>query len=304
MKKKIFTIIIYLFAVISVTAQDSTKYLSRFDKFIQRIKLRQSFQSEDSKPEPAIFTLLKPKDSKVSFLIDAAMGINISNKSNKVINLFGEYHRNTLIDKEQNSIQSGLSIKFLTNKTYNINTDKKNSKRAIINFNAKYSRDIIDTTHSFQMSCEITPLFLRGESKSPFFPNDNQNHINNAFDISYFPAIGLENQWTFQAANDSAKGNILRGVAKIYIGIKPLPKLLKSKLEFYCDLTERYDFLNSTKYNNKSHPLIQTGINLIIYESEDKDKYVQLGASFNKGSNPAQGLKDQEYYLVSLKVKI
>ena len=135
-----------------------------------------------------------------------------------------------------------------------------------------------------------------------FLPNDNHNHIRSAFDIAYFPAIGFEEQYIFQAINDSAKGNVFRAVGKIYIALRPLPKLLKSKFELFGDFAERYDLQNSTKYIDRSHPLIQTGINFIIFE--DEGKFAKIGASFNKGSNPAQGLAKQEYYLISLKVKI
>jgi hypothetical protein len=267
-----------------------------------QLKLRQSFQSEDSKPEPASFTYTKPKDSKASYLVDAALGVNLINKPNLGLNLFGEYHRNTLIDKEQNSIQSGLAIEWYTNNTFNTNSSLINSKTAILNFTAKYSKNIIDTTHSLQITAEITPLFLRGSFKKVLLPNDYHNHIGTVFDFLYFPAAGFENQYTFQAANDSAKGNVFRGVAKIYLGIKPLPKLFKSKIELFGDFAERYDFLNTTKFNERNHPLMQTGINFILLETASK--YAKIGASFNKGSNPAQGLKDQEYYLISLKVKI
>jgi hypothetical protein len=290
--KKIFPLIILLFEAVFTQGQSQPIQL----------KLRQSFQSEDTKPEPAAFTFTKPKDGKASFLIDAALGLKLINKPTLGITFFGEYHRNTLIATVQNTIQGGLAAEWFTNKNFNINDEPKNSKTAIINFNTKYSRDVVAKTHSVQITGEITPLFLRGIHTKALLPNDDHNHIGNAFDLLYFPAVGFEDQYTFQAANDSAKGNVFRAVGKIYIALKPLPKLLNSRIEFFADFTERYDLQNSTKYTGKSHPLIQTGINCILFQTDNK--FAKIGASFNKGANPSQGLRKQEYYLICLKVKI
>ena len=267
-----------------------------------QFKLRQSFQSEDTKPEPAAITFTKPKSAKGSFLIDAALGLRLAGKDNLSFSAFGEYHRNTLIDAQQNVIQSGLAVEWYTNKTFNVDDQRKNSHTAIINLNAKYSKDVIAKAHSLQFTGEVTPLFLRGSNTKAFLPNDDHNHIGKAFDLLYCPAIGFEDQYTFQAVNDSAKGNAFRGVAKLYIGIRPLPDILKSKIELFGDFAERYDFINSTKYTERNHTLIKTGINYILFEANNK--FAKIGASFNKGSNPAEGLQDQEYYLISLKVKI
>lgn len=293
MKKTFSLVILFLSTILFVQGQDKSKF---------QLKLRESFQSEDTKPEPAAFTYTKPNKGKASFLIDAALGLRLVNKPNSGITFFGEYHRNTLIDVEQNTIQGGLAVEWFTNKNFNINDEIKNSKTAIINFNTKYSRDVVAKTHSLQITGEITPLFLRGNHTKALLPNDDHNHIGNAFDLLYFPAVGFEDQYTFQAASDSAKGNVLRAVGKIYISLKPLPKILKSKIELFGDFTERYDLQNSTKYSGRSHPLIQTGINFILFQTDSK--FVKIGASFNKGSNPSQGLAEQEYYLICLKVKI
>ncbi|MDQ2720773.1 MAG: hypothetical protein M3Z26_13575 [Bacteroidota bacterium] len=293
MKKTSFLIFFFSIFSLFVTAQKHKKF---------QIKLRESFQSEDTKPEPATFTFTKPKTGNESFLIDAALGVKLISKANLSFSLFGEYHRNTLIDVAQNVIQGGTALEWFTNKTFNVDDQKKNSSTAIINLNGKYSKDVVAKAHSLQFTGEVTPLFLRKNSTNAFLPNDYHNHVGKAFDLLYIPAIGFEDQYTFQAANDSAKGNVLRAVAKLYIGLRPLPQLLKSKIELFGSFNERYDVANSTKYNTRSHPLIQTGINFIIFEKNNQ--FAKIGASYNKGSNPAQGLIEQHYYLMSLKVKI
>lgn len=268
-----------------------------------QIKIRQSFQSADSKPEPAAFTYTKPKDGKESYLVDAALGLKLINRSNLGFNVFGEYHRNTLIDKEQNVFQTGLSLEWFTNKNFTVNNEPKNNKTSILNFNAKYSNNYIDKTQSIQFTGEITPLFSMTSSRAKLpLPNSN-NSIGKIFDFQYFPSLGFENQYNFQAKSDSSIGNILRGVAKFYLGIKPLPALLNSKLELFGDFTERYNFINSTKNMGfTENGLIQVGLNFIIFD--DGKKYAKIGGSFNKGSNPGAGLINQEFYIVSLKVKI
>jgi hypothetical protein len=281
----------------------STAFMAQGQNFSKiQLKLRQSFQSEDTKPEPAALTFTKPSGAKASFLVDGALGLKIVNQPTFGLTFFGEYHRNTLITTPQNTIQGGLAAEWFTNKKFNINDERKNSTTTIINLNTKYSRDVVAKTHSLQFAGEITPLFLRKDRKNALLPNDDHNHIGKAFDLVYYPAIGLEDQYTFQAKNDSARGNVLRAVGKIYVGIKPLPELLKSRIELFADFKERYNLQNSTDYRHRNFAFIQTGINFILFQTDGK--FAKIGASFNKGANPSQGLTEQEYYLISLKVKI
>jgi hypothetical protein len=283
-----------MYETISIKAQDSCTV--QYDW-----KLRNSFQSEDLKSKAAMFTYTKPKNGNESYLIDAALGLQMSWRPDLSMNVFGEYHRNTLVDKAQNTIQGGLASEWYTNSTFNIDASDQNSRTAIINFTAKYSNDIINKVESIQSTGEITVLFTRLNRTNYFLPNVI-NKIDNFCSILYFPSLGYEWEGRIQSKNDSTKGNIVRAVGKVNISIFPLPICLKSRIELFGDFAYRYDVINSTKYTEYSHPWLQSGVNFVI--SDDKKIAIKLSCSYNKGANPAQGLKDQEYVLIALTIKI
>ena len=96
--KYIFSLILFLFSIIYVNGQNSE------NNIFEQITLRKSFQSKNDKAESAIVTFSKPKDKAESWLLNAAIGINILPNTAEVLTLspYIEYHRNSLIDKEQN----------------------------------------------------------------------------------------------------------------------------------------------------------------------------------------------------------
>ena len=98
---KIFLLIFSCTIIVSslfAQTSDSTKTSDKDKRFTKTLKIRESFQSEDTKPEPATFTYTKPQYGKESFLIDAALGFSMVDTMHPNLNwnLFGEYHRNTL----------------------------------------------------------------------------------------------------------------------------------------------------------------------------------------------------------------
>jgi len=266
-----------------------------------KIKLRKSFQSEDSKPEAAMISYTKPKNRSESFLIDAALGLQLVGSPNLSANVFCEYHRNTLVEKSQNAIQSGVALEWYTNSEFNTDDAEENSHTTIINWTTKYSDDIIQKIESIQSTGELTILLTKANRKGCILPNVN-NRIGTVFDFQYFPSVGYELENRIKCKNDSAKGNIFRMVGKIHASIFPIPQILKSSIEIYCDFAYRYDLINSTLYSDYSHPWIQTGANLVLFD--DGKTSTKLSCSYNTGDNPAQGLKKQDYILVALKVKI
>ncbi len=266
-----------------------------------QIQLRESFQSSDKKPNPATFTYTHPKDGKESYLIDAALGLKLYGDPVMSLSFFGEFHKNTLVNKEQHAIQSGVALEWWTNKNFNTDDSEENSKTIILNFSGKYSNNIKDQIESMQLTGELTGLFTRLGRENCILPNAN-NNVGEILDFKYYPSIGFEAEGRFETKNDSTKGSIVRGVGKLNLNFVPLPILLKSSIEIFVDFAIRYDLLNSTKYSDYYHPWFEGGMNVVIFD--DGKKSVKVNVSYTKGSNPAQGLKEQEFYSVSLKVKI
>lgn len=268
----------------------------------QKLKIRQSFQSEDTKPEPAAITYTHPKDKAESFLIDAALGISFFSKTRKTLTGYAEYHRNTLVDVASNTLQAGAAYELHTNPNYLSGDNRKiNGATSIINLNGKYSHDKINNIHSLQASGEITLLFAPALYRKAFLPN-YFNQLGNQLAIEYFPSAGLEYEGRIKTGNDSTKGNIARAMGKIYISVYPLSKLLNNQVELFSNFSYRYDVVNTTLVKGRSHPSIETGINFIIYKKDAKR--FSLCASYNDINNPASGQVKQNFWLIAFKVKI
>ncbi len=268
----------------------------------QKIKIRQSFQSEDTKPEPAAITYTHPKDKQESFLVDAALGISAFSKTRKTLTGYAEYHRNTLVDAVSNTLQAGAAYELHTNPNYLSGENRKiNGSTSIINLNGKYSNDKVNSIQSLQASGEITLLFAPGLYPKAFLPN-YFNQIGNLLAIEYFPSAGFEYEGRIKTGNDSTKGNIARGMGKIYLSIYPLSKLLNNQVELFSNFSYRYDVINTTLVNDRSHPSVEAGINFIFYKKDSKR--LSLCASYNNIDNPASGQVKQNFWLVAFKVKI
>lgn len=82
--------------------------------FFNGFSLRKSFQSQSASADPAVITFLNPEGKSSSWLLNAAVGYNILENSSSVLELspYIEYNRNTLIEKEQNNWQLGLSTEW------------------------------------------------------------------------------------------------------------------------------------------------------------------------------------------------
>jgi hypothetical protein len=129
--------------------------------FFNSLELRQSFGSAGAKNSPARFQLTIPKDKEASYLIDGGIGIpiidlaigNSLNMNGKVI---GEYHRNTLIDEEQYTWQTGLTSTFRTK----IKQSNSGATFSQLYFTPtiKYSRNLIDTANSLLFTVDFIPF--------------------------------------------------------------------------------------------------------------------------------------------------
>jgi len=151
MKNVIFSIIL-LFPVLIFGQKDS----SNSTKIWDIIEIRQSFGTTESKKEPAVFQFTIPEKGKNSYLIDGAIAVKVGKerkfgKGKLNMKFAGEYHRNTLIDEEQNNWQLGLSsnIRSAVKQRGNV------FRQTYYNPTLKYSNDRIDSSESFIVTSDI-----------------------------------------------------------------------------------------------------------------------------------------------------
>lgn len=274
------------------------------DKFIDRFTLRQSFQSKNDKAEPAVITFTKPKDKDESWLLNAAIGYNLLKKSEVVLSLdpYFEYHKNTLIDKEQNNWQAGIASEWQSR-------DLSQKKwTPVFIFAVKYNEDQIKKNTSFQGNAYFTPLFKGKAKEAKYFwiPN-NASDFGNVFQFSYSPYVGFENENRIKTKEDASEGNIYRALFRITSTVSLFPKSekLKEKFEFNFDWQYRNNFSESVSdLTVKDHKFLTTGFNYTFFSADEGKKSAKIGFDYTNGENPTKSFEEQSFYAVSLKIKL
>ncbi|QCX39418.1 hypothetical protein FF125_13590 [Aureibaculum algae] len=296
--KYIFSLILFLFSIIYVNGQNSE------NNIFEQITLRKSFQSKNDKAEAAIVTFSKPKDKAESWLLNAAIGINILPNTTKVLTLspYIEYHRNTLIDKEQNNLQTGLALEWQLR-------DLSIKKWTPIFISSiKYNDDKIKKVSSFQGNYYFTPL-LKGKGKNSkyfYIPNTIVD-FGNAFQFTYSPYIGIENENRFSTEDLADKGSIYRAYFRVTSNILLFPssEKLKEKFEFNIDWQYRYNLEENVENLNKSeHKYFTASFNYIFFTTQEGKKSAKIGFDYTNGENPSKNFEEQSFYALSLKVKL
>ncbi|WP_128543261.1 hypothetical protein [Larkinella soli] len=304
-----------LFVLSAAHAQTDSAAITRSVRPPQRwsLKIRQSFQSEDTRPEPAILTATFPKTGASSILIDAAAGL--TGEVNQTFFIQGEveYHRNTLIEKEQNNFQVGIGARQFIG----VVNDARSERSWVLNSNVKYNRINEKTaTEGLLATLDLTrflrqPVNAGDFCRSSFALNAPIRCVfgSRQFNAFLSPNVGLEYENRWKAESDSAKGNILRGVLKAYLSVSPMTtdkrgRFLIRVFDLYVDYTARYTFLGTLNEAAGWRPLLDAGINFPIYGAGTEFNRLSIGFSYRYGENPAQGLARQEFWLLAFKVKI
>lgn len=309
MKNLIFSfILIPFFQVCSLQAQppsgvtDSLPKGIKIPNFLERITLRESFLSKNAKTEPAIFTWTNPENDKASWLTKAAIGYSIADNwgTNLILYPYIEFHKNTLIEEEQENFQSGFSAEWQRSLV--------NRKWSPVLIGAlKYNRDVIKNITSFQGSIYFTPLFkgIRDDQMGMFWVPNELTEFGKAFLFTYSPYLGLENENRFRVESAGDEGNIYRAFFRINSSIWfPLTEsYFQEKFEVTFDWQYRYNFSeNVESLTAEEHNYLTVGINFKIFESDLGSAMV--GYNYIYGENPAKNFEEQTYQALTLKVKI
>jgi hypothetical protein len=289
----------------SLIAQEKTSSMSRF---FEALELRQSFGSAGTRNAPVRFQLTIPKHEETSYLIDGGLGIPVVNfKIGEALTmdgkLVGEYHRNTLIDEEQHNWQTGLSGTLRTN----IKRNRAETKFSQWYFTPtlKFSRNLRDTASAVLFNMDAIP-FRSGDKGL----NLNTYTIRGNRKLIQLLAInpGVEFQYNVSAQNQRDEGTVLRPLLKFQYLLagnrlkeSPIEMIVPDKTwEASLDYTARYAVVNSTAMEEEFTQLLKAGVDYYLLT---RPLRISFGVSFNYGSDPAQGLKKQHFYLATFSLQ-
>ena len=269
-----------------------------------RIALRRYYQCQNSQAAPAVITYYNPKNNDASWMLSAALGINVLPDTDVVISLspYLEYHRNTLIDREQDNFQAGLALEWQMRDMF----EKKWSP--ILISSVKYNQDNENRVTSFMGNYYVTFLF-KGKAMNPkyfWLPNTRVN-FGKAFQFVYTPYIGLENENRSAVDITADEGSIYRAYFRVTSNIRLFPKheTLADRIEFNIDWQYRYN-LSETVDNliTSDHQYFSASFDYLFYTSEDGRKVVKIGFDYTNGDDPSKNFEDQSFYALSLKVRL
>lgn len=292
-----------LLAVMMVCQVYGQIKLSDFD-------LVKSFQSNQDKLKPAVISFTIPNKKESSLLINAALGIDVVpllfDETKELISLFPyiEYNRNTMIDKDQNQLSSGLYFEWILE-------SEKSKFMPVITSTVKYSNDYVSKIESLQGEFFIAPTWTRvGISNNNWYVPGNFVKIDKSgvFGFEYVPYFGIELDQRFRAKADSLKGNITRFVFKIESILHFFPKIDEAGkfLYYYVEMNLGYQYRNVLFHSAEgfvwnSHNFCAS-LNYIFSKNDKTNE--SIGIDYVNGPDPTKAFEDQNYFGLSLKVKL
>lgn len=310
------TLLIYslLFLTVTVALGQEKK------KFFEHIKIRKAFESNtDDDDKAANFSINFPAGGKETYLVNAGVGYSFldstwQKKTNDHLRMqsftsFFVFNRNTELEKKQHNFKLGVTYKRY------MAIDDNADKVVIADHTIEYLRNYNDTTHSAVVTSYWHYFSKRGKIKFGGYaqgPGLFAHFVN--------LKVGAEYQQAFIANSENVKGldarvyyspslNIL--LKKVsYIDEKDpatkkpvkakLPRSQWSKgLELVLSYEGRSSFASTVENNEAYKQFLKAELNAYL----TPDNALKLGISYNKGSNPIDGLLDQDFWLVALSWK-
>lgn len=301
MKRLTIAILVFSYTCPGVLAQD------------KKISVRKGFESLDDRNEPAMLSITLPKNGLPnSYLINAGISYDFSHNRHEKesdtsrikrgkrtdINVFFNLNRNNMIEKEQNSYKLGLAWKI---KLFEKKSDRPVKSKYFSWINTgEYLRNVADTTHSLYLTSYIA-LTQHGDGKVISFNTYKDMGCGFLYYLGW--TVGPEYQYKFNTPKESEKGGVLRLYYSTEFRIRKKngnDKNGKPLLELLLSNKGRYDIGNSTQAREYYLPLIKS--ELLYFPTGSGD--FSLGFSYNSGTDPIAGLRDQNFYLLAMKFKI
>lgn len=293
MKKLYLTLLALVFSGKALSQADTT--------FWDRILISESLETAEKKQKPAQFMVTFPKDQPASWLINLGASYKIDDVFKYgIFKGVVEYHKNTLVDKEQNNFQVGLGLTdkiiSITESDFYSKTDLE--KSIYMDADLKYVYDGIAIKNSF-----ASTVLFSYYREADFGTNVNSYSWYNKHRQGLFLSFygGVQSQGIFNAKDKDAKGLIIRPLYILGLqyqftsakeNMKPIGRLS-------LDYTGRVDAVNTSEYKENYTHLFKAGADIFIAYDPVK---VSIGGSFNYGSDPLKGLAKQQFWLLSLNI--
>ncbi len=263
----------------------------------QNLTIRKAFETKtDDDNKPATFSFTNPKGNANSFLINAGIGYDFYkiNRIKTTLGGFFVYNINNQIGKEQNNYKLGI-----TGNTLFDLSKEKNTWGIIGRHSLQIKRDFVDTNYSAIASTYWHLISKKQKSiKLSGYANPSKR-------VAYFftPLLGLEYQNMIENLKKSEKTlgsdfRIFFGPCFNFLIRKGKVDSLKGSkfIEFVFEYDYRQSITNTIVGADKNSQLLKCGLN--IYPLKANNDF-SIGIKYNNGANPMDGIKNQEYWMIS-----
>ncbi len=291
----------FFICISSVFAQKMT-LLHKRDSVRLSLNIGKSSDNSYTKGKGAEISGTFPKNDTIdnSWLTNSFIEIGlVSDSSQWSFGFVGEIHKNTLIEKEQDVRQYGISL----NKVIVAKRDQKTQVADFeipVSLSLKNSENFIKETKTFQVIGSVTfnhytaPSILRTQAQFPKISSG----LGRIIGFSHNHNIGF----AYLASDE----NVFLGQFDFELNTYIFPALSDKwidktdlfKLQF--SYTGRTPLLGETELDLNSYISLQAGINLAF----DKKNSIELAYNWIQGADPLKGLENQNYETITAKVKI
>ncbi|WP_136073123.1 hypothetical protein [Candidatus Ulvibacter alkanivorans] len=279
-----------------------------------------------TRTEPAILNVTFPGNDSIpnSYSIDGYLAYDMKFNPKWSLSLQAERHKNTLIEKEQDNFQFGITVKKLWEIGSNpppvtLSTGKKITYPCFYlnsELNIKYSQDDKKNTKglqvigafSFELPNPRTNLkefeFLR---PFQYFPGDTRKNGGKA---SFYPSDLIQIYHTHNIGVEHLEYENLT-ILNTSFGIKifPFSGLLYREFEKYGIIELGYSFVGRTDILSSDSqlyvgPLRTYNAKINFWFDDDKKRVLSIGYEHINGGNPLKGLEKNKYGQIAMSALI
>jgi hypothetical protein len=289
----------FVFSAFSAWCQKDSAASQPAKPFLTHFQLRQSFETSDEQESPGQLQLTLPGGGKDSWLVNAATAFTLPELSSGSVTskIVAEYHRNTALDNVQNNYQVGYNLRWFERGATNF--------KAVVTGNIKYVDDVQGGTNSLAATANLAGYKRKGKGLRWSIPTYLDS---NKYTYTFGPYIAGQYQQFFRGSGQQTTGSILRPLGNLSSSFAINKKqgkgdiLPPKMIELSVDMTVRYAVVNTTNSGEGFTKLYKAGVNYYILNGGSAS--VSLGANYNIGSDPLNGLKDQRFWQLALQVQI
>lgn len=261
----------------------------------KRIKIRQSAYDKNKFSKPGSIQYTNADDGDTAYSIDMGISLVAMETDKWLIGPKVEYHRNTNIEKEMNTLMIGITGSYrLGSPTSDPNLgDVRATPMVWADGNLEYKRDGVTDAKSWQIKHVFNPLY------APWAIGTRRGSDNIQWGID--TGAGFEYEDIFSGSNDK-DGETLRGTARLGVVVYPLFKAFHTRVEAGISLQYWHEFTQSGDFDdgNDDFDKIITYLNYFL----DEDHTVGLSLSQVNGENPSTGLLDQSFTQIGFVIQI